>query len=225
MEVEKKVFVFVFPGGERSSFFLFGYAAQIDFVQIIGCGCLSPAIGSAEVSPSFLRFFVHMELRLFVLPFSWIMYLWKPRHHHNVEFRAKTTVKGASCCSEADDGETAGQWKRKLWCFFLTTERVNAPPGWPPSTLPIPPTYITTLSHVKWLSHTSRRSPGATFALFLSLSVLFACACVQFQRILDIITQPIKRPPVPSCRSNLATHTLLWYFFSPLTSKARPQVC
>lgn len=48
-----------------------------------------------------------------------------PIHHHDVEFGAKTTVFGASCCLEADDGETAGQWKRKPWCFSLAPKRVN----------------------------------------------------------------------------------------------------
>lgn len=41
---------------------LSGSALQINFVQITERGCLSPAISLAEVSPSFLRLSVHMEL-------------------------------------------------------------------------------------------------------------------------------------------------------------------
>lgn len=51
--------------------FFFCHAAQINLVQITECNCLSPPISLAEVSPSFLRLSVHMELRLFVSPFSW----------------------------------------------------------------------------------------------------------------------------------------------------------
>lgn len=52
--------------------------------------------------------------------------------------------------------------------------------------------------------------------------VLFTCVCVQFQKILDITTQPIKRPSVLPRQSNLASRTPLRYFLWPHVSSPHP---